>query len=200
MNKFIKLLLIAAVVSMPSLAQADSPTYETYTNKSEKAGKQSNPVRVVKLVRFSATEQAVATISAGEVVVYDTNSDDGVSIRRTTTSGDGAIAGIACTRIPSADAGATADSLDLGRRNWGWIVVHGPATANTVQNGGNGASIGDAFITSTDAGAITTFATQDNGVGGTSLTRKVANASGGFWMDAASASSTNQHDVFVELE
>lgn len=165
---------------------------------------QGTPTRVYKLVRFASNVLggSVQTISAGEAVVYDTISDDGITIRRTTTSADGAFAGIAVTSIVSNDnrTGTSADD-DAGNENWGYIIVHGPTTALVTGsgiNGANNASVGDPVITSSDSGAVTTFVgTTSLGSGGNEAKR--FGNKGGFFMDAPTDQS-NTIDVFINLE
>ena len=163
---------------------------------------QSTPTRVYKLVRFGSntTEGSVQTISAGEAVVYDTISDDGVTIRRTTTSADVAFAGIAVTSIPTSDAltGTTAAD-DSGRRNWGYIIVHGPTTAAIALAGTNGHAAGDPFITSTDSGRVTTFAASSAFPSNGERLVKQTGAIGGFFFDASDTTSTSI-EVFVKAE
>lgn len=120
---------------------------------------QDTTTRVYKLVRNSSANHNQPSMSADLLVVYDTNSDDGVSVRVTTTSGDGAIAGIIVTTIPTSDAvSGTSAADDAGRRNWGYMLVHGVTTVNISDGSNNGALAGERFITSNDAGGACTFA------------------------------------------
>ncbi len=164
---------------------------------------EDTPTRVYKLVRYGSNTNLGTnpSISAGEAVVYDTISDDGITIRRSTTSGDGAFAGIAVTEIPTSDASTgTAASDDLGRRNWGYIIVHGPTTAYVRAAGTNGNLAGDRFMTSSDAGAVSALSQGVTLVGTpTALTLKAYASTGGFFQDAADTTSTSV-DVFVQAE
>lgn len=169
--------------------------------------------RVYKLVRFASNilTGSVQTISAGEAVVYDTISDDGITIARTTISGDGSFAGIAVTSIVTNDhtTGVSAAD-DAGNENWGYIIIHGPVAA--LQMGGsNAAAVGDPFITSRDNGAITSLERTSYDASGSGLTAstaiynnaarqsKAASAKGGFFMDAPT-DNNSRVDVFVEAE
>ena len=164
---------------------------------------QATPSKVYKMVRLSNSGLDSASRVSGDAVVYDTNSDDGVTVRTTTTSADGSFAGILVTALQSSDAvTGTSAADDIGRRNWGFIQVHGPCVATVGAGGTNNHSVGDFFITSTDAGAITTI---QNRAGAGALVivregglREVA-SKGGFFFDAAVAADT-QAEVMVEKE
>jgi hypothetical protein len=181
-------------------AYPDDPTYATWTDKSGKVTKQGNPVRVLKMVRLADNRDIGVSVVSGDALVYSLVSDDGVSVALTTTSADGALAGIAATAILTSDSLNTNSARDdAGRRNWGWIVVHGPADANVSAGGTNGNSAGDLFITSTDSGKITALQT---GAASTAVTVALLDdvkGAGGFFMDAASGSATKTK-VFVEQE
>lgn len=153
---------------------------------------EDDPIRVFKLVRFTSADAGSPSIASGDVVVYDTNSADGVSVRLTTSSADPAIAGIAVTAIQSADGGSTSAFDDIGHKNWGWICVHGPALVN--QGGVNGASVGNIFITSSDPTRVTTVPTLNASTGANG-----AGSKGGFYLVVGTAGSTSSK-VFVELE
>ena len=169
-------------------------------------GRQSQAVKVYKLVRNSSQNGTTGVISIGSVVVWDTVSDDGISVRMTTTSRDGAIAGIAVTLIsPDVTALGPAASDDEGKGNWGYIQVHGNCNALTLTGGTNGNAAGNVFITSSDAGNITTFRSD---VGNSDAIAVLNTRNGGFFYDATGTASSGtsasvgqtQVDVFVTLE
>lgn len=192
LNLFFFALLLTFGLSVPAFAY-DNPEYANYKVLRGEGGRVSDTVRLVKLVRNSNAGPSTASVSSRDAVIYDVTSDDGVSITLTTTSADGAFAGIACTSIPSSDATAgNSAGDDEGRRNWGWIVVHGKADAKVTAGGTNGAGVKQVFITSTDSGAITGPNTADAIGSG-----KVYSAGGGFFFDAADTTSTSV-EVFVE--
>lgn len=194
MNKFFALFLGALLLSGVAFA-AQEPTLSGWENKSryaQQAG-EGTQTTVLKLVRNSMAGSSVAGISSGDVVIYDTVSDDGISVRTTTTSADGAIAGIAVTSIPSSDnLSGTSAAADAGHRNFGYIIVHGKATANVTAGGTNNNAVGDGFVTSTDAGKITM-----NDLTTAALSRR--SPKGGFFYDGADTTSTSV-DVQVNLE
>lgn len=197
---YILMLTLLATVGLVSTSFARSePGFESWSNKSVNVGRESNPVRILKLVRNSAGGDNGVTIVSGDAVVYDTNSDDSVSVRVTTTSADGAFAGIAASQILSSDASAAASAFDdIGRRNWGYIIVHGPANANTTTSGTNGNAAGDLFVTSTDAGKITGTSSNSTVTATGAEVSKVVRGKGGFFYSADNASTVAL--VFVENE
>ena len=204
--KFIKSIISLSVVVMllgisGSAFAVNDPTFKTWIVKRQTGTQQGDPVRVIKLVRFSSRAVNGPDIASGDVLVYDTVSDDGVTVRLTTTSADGAVAGISCVAIQTSDAiTGTSAQDDAGRRNWGYMVVHGPADAKAAAGGTNGNAAGDLFLTSTDSGAITTLQTPTGtGTVQSSELRKVVNGRGGVILDAADGTST-VYKVFVELE
>lgn len=203
MRKLKSLVLsLVAVIALAGVSYGyDNPTLDTYQIKKNAGGRASSSTRIVKLVRNSEQGQNSVAIASGDVVVYDTNSDDGVTVRLTTTSADGAIAGIAVTSIPTSDTVQNSAADGDGMRNWGWIIVHGKANAKVGAGGANGNAIGDVVITSTDSGAVTTFRDLANptAVATAAGVNRAVTGRGGFFLDAADASSTTS-EVFVNLE
>lgn len=216
MRKFI-LSLAAFIFAAGITSQAfayDDASFKAWHNKSmeSEAAGQGTPVRVLKFVHYASADANATSLLSGDVVVYDTVSDDGVTVTRSITSGDGAIAGIVVTTIPSCDnTTATSAQSDRGRRNWGWIIVHGPATATISAGGTNAHAIGDPFIVSRDEGRITALeniiiSTDSSVVYNSAHLRalwlrqvKAAGNSGGFFQDTSDGTSTTA-DVFVRIE
>lgn len=198
MKKMLNLFLLAGLllVSTSSFAYND-PTFQAQIKMQTVGQKQGEPVREVKFVRFASRDANATSILSGDVVVYDTVSDDGVTVTRSIVSGDCSIAGIAATTILSADGSAVSAFDDAGRRNWGWVVVHGPMTANITAGGTNAHAARDPFYTSRDEGRISGPQTGDGAPQAAVL--RMATSTGGFFMDAAVASETTA-DVFVKLE
>lgn len=189
--KHIKLLALSlvAIIGMGSVAFAfDEPTFSSWNQKRNVGGRQSDPVITLKLVRFASRDTGETlgvfpSISSGDAVVYDLVSDDGVTVALTNTSGDASFAGIAVGTIQSADGGSTSAADDNGRRNWGWIAVHGRVLANTSAGGTNANVAGQPFYTSRDAGKVTGFSGSTTGVY-VDANRVGRMRSGGFFYDA----------------
>ena len=208
MNKSFKSLLSLSLVVMllgiSGIAQAvPDPNFSTWIVKRQTGGKQSDSVRVIKLVRLSTVNPNGTSVVSGDVLVYDTVSDDGVSVRLTTTSADGAIAGIACTAIATSDNVGTINSAadHVGGNNWGYIVVHGPANAKVSSGHAANFAVGDRFITSGDSGAIGEPQTIQGAVTLANLNEAAVTAqkTGGFTFDAGTVGDTSI-EVFVNLE
>ncbi len=89
-------------------------------------GTASDPVRFIQLVRNPEVGDDVASLSAGSVVVWDINSDDGVTINVVTAAGQSndAVAGVTVGSIPTSDGARTAAN-SVGRREWGYIQTYG---------------------------------------------------------------------------
>jgi len=81
---------------------------------------------------------SLVEISASRVVVWDSASDDGVSVRYSSNSGDPLVAGITLDRIPgsSRDTSVTADD---NHNNWGRVLTWG--RVSDVSYDGNAQSL-----------------------------------------------------------
>ena len=204
MRKILLALSLALVVAAPAYA-IDEPQLANYIIKRGTGGKQSEAVRKVRLVRYSVRNNAglsaTRDLASRDLVVWDTNSDDGVSVRMTSTSADGAIAGIvASATILTADNAQNWVGDADGQRNWGWIIVSGKAVVNLSVGGGiNAAAVGDPFVTSRDTGVATTFEAHSNdAVADMTHNMKTATKRGGFFFDAPTAGDGSV-EVFVQL-
>jgi hypothetical protein len=203
MRKSLTLGLLSLVLfAGNALAFTNPPEPSIIAEKKGVSGrKMGEQAAVIMLVRSSHSTPNSVTINSGDAVVYDTNSDDGVSIRHTTTSADPAFCGIAVTAILSSDATSGNNAYDdWGRRNWGFVLVHGKTFANLTAGGGNGAAVGAPLITSGDAGAVTTtVSVVSNGVG--SVAEAIARSKGGFFYDSlASDATTTVAEVQIDKE
>jgi len=207
---FVALGFVLCATHAYAITQPDFPGIK----KSIIGGRQSEAVRVYKRVRYAMTNPLKYSISANEVVIYDMISDDGYTISKSGVSADTAIAGIAVTEIQSAPAGTITDGRDHeGKRNWGYIQVHGPCIAKVLYTS---PTVGDPFITSADNSITTGASVTDRAVGsvgtfeadhvilagtaGDSIfdLRQLA-AVGGFFMDTPTAGVLTT-DVFIMLE
>lgn len=203
--KTIKSLLLSLiallVVSGTSFAMINTPTKNGIVLRSE-GGKQNESVVVYKLVRYGTflgpSGSGIApSLVSGDAVVWDTNSADAISVRTTTTSADGAFAGIVAATIVSADTTQSTSGNaedDNGRNNWGYIAVHGgPIYANITAAGANVPAVGDMLITSVDAGKVSTtaFNTSTTAASVTNAEiNRIVKGYGGFFFEAPSASAT----------
>lgn len=113
---------------------------------------------------FIARNSRTALISADRVVVWDSASDDGISVTTTTTSGDGLVAGITIDAIP----GSSSDSAttDMGYANWGRVQTWGRIDGVPTATGAANTVAGSRMCASTTAGAISACVSPDgSGVG-----------------------------------
>lgn len=190
-----KLFAIFAAIILASgvsfAASIPAPDDEGMLLKNTQGGKASDPLKVYQIVRNGLNGQDDSTISSGAVVIWDTNSADGVTVTTTTTSADGAVAGILVTDLLTGDAGATSASDDNGRRNWGILQVYGPVSATITAGGSNGAAAKSGLITSSDAGVVTTFESGESD----NLT---SNKNFGFFLEGAANGTDTSVEVFVK--
>ena len=172
-------------------------------------GFQSDPYKAYLIVRYVSNEDVSPSLVSGDVVVWSSVSGDGVSIERTRTSADEAIAGIVVSEIESSDnSGTTTASDDNGRRNWGYIQVYGRAIATLVSGGDNASAAGDFFITSSDPANITGLQElrgEDGVASGVtadvaSITSEIraAQSSGGYFINDPSGKAST--DIFIRLQ
>lgn len=197
------ILFLVAILSLMVSTSAfaiNEPQYANYHIKRGTGGNPADAARTVRLVRYGQNSADGATVNSGDAVVWSTISDDGITVNHTTTSADGAFAGIACVSIQSGDVQAGSAYDDVGRRNWGWIVVDGYVRANVSAGGTNAHTLGDAFITSTDAGRITASPFRANATQiSVSEISKMIVGKGGFFFDSVTAANTVE-DVYVKAE
>ena len=169
---------------------------------------QDTPTRVYVLVRYASRDGGTTTsnsptLASGSAVIWDTTSDDGVTIRTTTVSADPAFAGITVSAILSPDTvNVTSAADDNGRRNWGYAQVYGPLSgARIVAGGTNANSAKDVFVTSRDEGCITGMEapTVLPVVAAFGQYQAVANGRGGFFFNAGDG-TTATATVYIKNE
>ena len=206
MRKHILIALSAIFLATSGVAFAyPDPTIAGWDNKSKYAQQagQGGTRQTVTLVWVRYVDQAQngASIVSGDAVVWSTVSDDGVSVTRSSASADGAFAGIAVVAIPTADTVQNSPFDGYGRRNWGWVLVHGKTVANITAGGAANCSAGDGFITSSDAGQISCLQNVSGTLNTTELNAVVRrNSKGGFVYDAPAAATDTSIEVQVEKE
>jgi hypothetical protein len=147
----------------------------------------ADPVRVYQLVRNGLSGASTQQMTAGDVVVWDCTSDDGVTVDiMSTTSSSDAVAGVVVSAtIPTSDQAVATAVADMGHRNWGYIQIYGLCKIVNVTSGP--ALAGGAVVAS---GTTARYATAKaaSSTYGTNL---------GF---AYNASEAGQDAVFIRLD
>lgn len=159
----------------------------------------SDPHKTFRLVRYvplaGASVQATNVENAASVdsvMIWDTASDDGVTVTLCALSGDTRVAGVAAVTILTPEVGTLGNTAaeDIGKRNWGWIQTYGPAEVSTDASTAGGE--GDALAASGSIGYA----------GSTAFDNASAKAkqSGfmGFYMNEGSAASGTNVKVFLK--
>ena len=125
-------LLLAALFIFGSVYMAEAVTNDYASQNVEIMGVSGGPSgitppTVIMKVRYSqmdATPQSSSNVVSGDVLIWDTNSADGITVSRCVVdspSDTAYFAGVAVTGIQSADSTST-----LGiTRNWGYMAVKG---------------------------------------------------------------------------
>ena len=158
------------------------------------AGKfDSDAHKVFRLVRFvpaSGTGDST-TLTADSIVIWDTTSDDGVTITTSVLSGDAAVAGVVVQAALTPDTLGNTAVQDAGKRNWTWLQTYGQCNVNWQAQGGVAAN--NIFGTSTSKGCANSFAL-------TTTAGAAGNGVAGFAYDAVSASTDSADgQVFLRL-
>lgn len=134
MKKIISLFALAMMVSAGvAFAYQDDGNPNT---KESSGASAADPVRVYRLVRYAEIAPNHTSLSAGDVVVWDCVSDDGVTVGlvAATNSADAVAGVVVSTTIPTADSTGTAQAT-VGHRNWGYIQTRGfCSNINTIGN------------------------------------------------------------------
>lgn len=103
---------------------------------------------------FVGRNARVGTISADRVVIWDTTSNDGVTVITSTTSFDNLVAGVTIDSIPGITSDATAAS-GLNQNNWGRVKVYGRHADVSFDSGATGCSAGARIAHGAVAGMAT---------------------------------------------
>lgn len=181
MKKYIVSLVALLTLGYAGYAHATASEGAGPSTKREIAGAPGYvPYKNYQLVRYGEANPAISVpLSAGDVVVWDTVTDDGVTIGLVGITGSvDSVAGVVVGgNIVTAESAGLTASQDYGRRNWGWVQVEGFATVNIT----SGPPAGGAIVASA---ARARFAT---GAVGTNLQPQVVI---GFAYDAASSGSS----------
>ena len=145
--------------------------------------------RLVRYVPAAGTQNA-ATLDQYSIVVWDTVSDDGVTVTTTTTSGSNAVAGIIVQNALTPPALGLSAQDDAGKRNWTWLQTYG--YSKTIAENGGLLGVGDTFGTSTTAGKSNVFVLGTTTVG--------VRGDAGFAYDTATGDGSTTSEVFVKCE
>ena len=162
--------------------------------KETSGGSVTDPVRIYTLVRYPEFALDERALSAGDVVVWDPISDDGVTVNLVgrgglTISTDVGVAGVVVsTSIPTADIQSSSASGDMNRRNWGFIQTYGFCDDVMYSTDNGNASVGEGLV-----------ASRVNPRYATHISSSASAATGGFAaaLDAASSNS-NGNDAFIK--
>lgn len=133
MKKFRFYLLLAVLFG---IASGNAFAYQGDGNAANKREIDGAPAwigyREYQLVRYANNLNLGSNtgLSAGDVVVWDCVSDDGVTVDLvgTSSSSDSVAGVVVSTTIPSCETTGTTAQTDYGRRNWGYIQVRGLCT------------------------------------------------------------------------
>lgn len=157
MKKSISLLTLVVLFGITggNVSYASQPDDGNPASRRETLAPGYIPYREYQLIRYSQTKDGGGNLnlSAGDVVIWDTVSDDGVSVGLVGTVGSvDAVAGVVVSaNILTNEVTGTAitPGIDYGRRNWGWIQVKG--YSQKVNITGGSASAGGALVASSTA-------------------------------------------------
>ena len=145
---------------------------------------------------FVARNGRVAGISADRVVVWDTTSNDGVSVTTSTTSWDTLVAGVTIDSIPGITRDATA-AANLSTGNYGRVRVYGRHASVSWDSGATalpqGCTAGDLVGHHNVAGTASVFRkiSQD------SVTARNSTDSFGVALEACAAGNKTL-DIFID--
>lgn len=173
-------------------AQGDEGTTGANTKREISGALGYVPYKELQLVRYAETQNLGSlALSAGDVVVWNTISDDGVTIGLVGTTGSvDSVAGVVVsTIINTADSTGTTPGVDYGRRNWGFIQVRGLCPVVNVTSGG---PAGSSLI----ASSVSRYATGTPGELTTAGTTPRVYRFMGFAYDA---SSQGQSEALLDL-
>lgn len=163
-----------------------------FAGGTDQLGQGGYPSAPHKIYRLVHNPNAVA-LSANDIVIWDLDADNGVSVTTTLVSGNSAVAGITVEIIPAQATAANTAALDIGRANWGLMQTYGYTTVDVAATHTT-VHPGEAFGTSVNAGEITVFT-----IGGSVPNAPTALGKAGFSYDALTADGTDA-EVFLQLD
>lgn len=192
MKKIMTIVIVVLVAVMMGTSAFAKPNISGGNGDIMGQGKfPSDPHKIFRLVRYIPASGGPdsGTLAAESIVVWDTTSDDGVTVTTSTTSYDSAVAGILVLEgiTPEISTNGWSAVSSIGRRSWTWLQTYGKAQVR-VQSDSSEVDAGDAMGCGDDAGEATDFLP--------SVTDATANGNAGFFYDDATAGA-DDIDCFV---
>ena len=179
----LSVLLIAAMASIGYCVPQPDGDNNNLMIKAPQGGTPGKPTVVIKLVRYARINANSPTLSSGDVVIWDTNSADGITVSACQTSGDSKVAGVLVTSLQTIDAQYSPSNITT--RNWGYMAVSGRVLANVsgaITAGdmlvGDGIKWGSLTAASADGVARSISGQADSSKWGLSAIALAANTSG----------------------
>lgn len=202
MNKIFSLTLAFLIMFLSGMALNGNKAFADV--QIDSGQEKSTTKRVFFIGRYARTN-AIATngnvISTDRVVVWDSVSDDGVTVNLSTTSYDALVAGVTLDEIPGSSRDNSAAN-DLGYNNWGRILVYGRhATVSWDQSTVDGGSftVGSKVAVSTKLGGTAGIFAPNTSPDGTAAgyrSTAISYDSFGVLLDAPAAGDKTA-DIFV---
>lgn len=149
MRKLVSIFLCAFLITGVGVVLAD-------VQIDEGQSKSTAPIKWFT-ARYARDAAFPSVISSGKVVVWDSTSNDGVTVNTTTTSYDGLAIGITIDTIPASSRDNSAAN-DEGYNNWGRVQVWGRAAAVSFDSGATTCVAGSKVGAHSAAGESTLFA------------------------------------------
>lgn len=199
MKKLLSLVLLSLLMmgiafgATPGYRQSPGTGYSVAPGVGEIRGSGkyiSEPHRTFRLVRYVPASSGYETsLTAESIVIWDSTSDDGVTITTTATSYDSRVAGITANIALTHEAWGNTAAEDVGKRNWTWLQTYGLAEVRVA--GAGAMKVGDALGTSVYHGEAGNFVA--------SATNPQVQGNAGFWLDNGTAAANNV-EVFLKCE
>ena len=193
-KRIIALLLVALLIG--GVAFAATPGHRVSPGIGfipVQGGTISDPQNTFRMVRYMPRNAGATsdTLSADTIVIWDTNSDDGVTITTTVISGDSRVAGVIANACLTPDPIGNSAAKDRNKRNWTWLQTYGKA--DVYVSDGAAMLVGAAIGTSTTEGDAQTGITWGTATGGV---QGVA----GFAYDTDAGDGISTVECFVRCE
>lgn len=190
--------ILLAILLFGGMAFAATPGYRQSPgtgNIIQHGGYISDPHKTFRLVRWVGERhwnRVGQKLSADSIVIWDTISDDGVTITTVATSYDSRVAGVivvACLSAESWDSNSAA--IDRSKRNWTWMQTYGKSQVDLATTA-IVLTVGSALATGDVVGRAGVFWP-------TNTTSAQLQGNAGFFYDAESYGATNC-EVFLRVE